>query len=240
MLRIALCDDDNKTLEFLENAINYILCGNVSISKHTNPFSLITYIVDDVKGEIDLVFIDIKLREQNGIQVAKTILNHYFDIKIIFITSYLERVKDIFQISPLYFLLKPIEISYLQDALYKAIEMIDEESLYTLIIKSKTDGHKIQIFKIKDIYYIESEMRVLHIHESSHSKSIYMKLDDMEQELPGNFCRCHQSYIVNMDKIKKVTAREIFLFNDAVIPISRSRKNTVMGKISKYLEYKNQ
>ena len=50
MLRIALCDDDNKTLEFLENAINYILCGNVSISKHTNPFSLITYIVDDVKG----------------------------------------------------------------------------------------------------------------------------------------------------------------------------------------------
>lgn len=38
----------------------------------------------------------------------------------------------------------------------------------------------------------------------------------------GNFIRCHRSYIVNSSKIMKIEKDNIKLYNDKVIPISRS------------------
>ncbi|MDO4285364.1 MAG: LytTR family DNA-binding domain-containing protein [Eubacteriales bacterium] len=235
MLHIAICDDDEKTLNDLEMRIQHILRKQVVISKHTNPFSLLTYIVDEVRGELDLVILDIKLKEQNGIQIAKTILAHFAQIKIIFMTSYLERVKDIFQISPTYFLLKPIETNYLYDALYKTMEEIDDGRTNVLIVRSGTSGKRIQTFKVRNIYFIESDNRLIHIHESEQVTSAYMKLDEIERDLSVNFCRCHQSYIVNMDKIMKAEKESITLFNDVIIPVSRSKRREVTEKIHRYL-----
>ena len=235
MLHLAICDDDENTLDTLEQMIYIVLQSKAIISKHSNPFSLLTYIVDQVKGELDLFILDIKLKDQDGIQVAKTILNRFSDIKIIFMTSYLERVKDIFQITPLYFLLKPIEINYLRDALYKTLSVINEESTNLLVVRSKTAGKKIYTFKIRNIYYIESDMRQIHIHEADSFVSVYMRLDEIENELSVNFCRCHQSYIINMDKIMKATKEEITLFNGVKIPISRSKRKNVIEKVNQYL-----
>lgn len=54
MLHIAICDKDAQQMSFLENMINGILDSRVIISKHDNPFSLITYIVDEAKSEVDI------------------------------------------------------------------------------------------------------------------------------------------------------------------------------------------
>lgn len=235
MLHLAVCDDEVEVLVDLKNKILQILKNEVVISLHSNPFALLTYIIDEVKGEIDLVILDINMKDQNGIQVAETILDYSNNIKIIFMTKYIECVKDIFRVSPLYFLIKPIEIAYLKDALYKTIESVEEEAVNSLIIRGSCGNKKMYVFKIRNIYYIESDMRIIHIHESSISKSIYMKLDDMEKELTGNFLRCHQSYIVNMDKVMKITNESLMLFNGVNIPISRSKKKEVFEKLYRYL-----
>lgn len=235
MLHLAICDDDEKALEDLRMKITGVLHEQVVISSHNNPFSLLTYIVDEVKGEIDLVILDIRLKEQDGISVARTILNYSGNIKIIFVTSYLERVKDIFQINPLYFLVKPVEMRYLKDALYKVIDTIEEESTNTLMVRSKSGSKRMYIFKIRDIYYIESDMRQIRIHEASAAKSLYMKLDEIERDLTANFIRCHQSYIVNMDKVMKIANEGVVLFNGVNIPISRSKRKEVFEKLDRYL-----
>lgn len=235
MLHLAICDDDENVLMDLRSKITEILHEQVKISLHNNPFSLLTYIMDEIKGEIDLVILDIRLKDQNGISVAKTILNYSGGIKIIFMTSYLERVKDIFQVNPLYFLIKPIDNKYLEDALYKAIEAIEEETTNTIMVRSKSGSRKMYIFKIRDIYYIESDMRQIHIHEAGTSKCLYMKLDEIEKEITSNFIRCHQSYIVNMDKIMNIVGDEIVLFNGHKIPISRSKKKEVYERLNRYL-----
>lgn len=234
MLHLAICDDDENALEDLRTKITEVLHEQVLISSHNNPFSLMTYIIDEVKGEIDLVILDIRLKDQDGISVAKTILNYSGNIKIIFITRYLERVKDIFQVNPLYFLTKPVELKYLKDALYKAIDTLEEESTNTLMIRQKSGSKKIHVFKIRDIYYIESDMRLIHVHEASAAKSLYMKLDEIERDLTENFVRCHQSYIVNMDKVMKVSNESVVLFNGANIPISRSKRKDVFDKLDRY------
>ena len=235
MLHLAICDDEWDTVLALEGMIHQVLQDNVIISKHSNPFSLLTYIVDEVKGEIDLIILDIKLGEQNGIEVAKTIQSYFSEIKVVFMTKYLKLAQDIFQISPVYFLAKPVELRYLRAALYKTMELIDEQESSVLILKPKYGGKNIVTFKVRDIYYIESDMRQLHIHGADSSQSLYMKMNEVERELPDNFCRCHQSFLVNMDKIRKITAEEILLFNDKAIPISRSKKKETLERLKQYL-----
>lgn len=237
MLQVAVCDEDVQVLGLLEKHAHQLMGERVHVSLHTNPFSLMTYIVDEAKGNVDLVVLEMMIRDQDGIQIAKSIEGMFPDIKIIFMTACAERARDIFQITPFYFFLKPIEGRYIKDALLKAVARIDEQTAEMLVIRSRSDDRKLHTFKIRDIYYVESELRQVIIHESERSKSIYMKLDEVETELPDSFCRCHQSYLVNMDKIREATAREIFLFNGAVIPVSRSRRNEVVERIRAYMTY---
>ena len=53
MIRVAICDENNKTLEKLEKLIKDTLGNEVSVSTHDNVFSLVTYVCDERKGKLD-------------------------------------------------------------------------------------------------------------------------------------------------------------------------------------------
>lgn len=64
--------------------------------------------------------------------------------------------------------------------------------------------------KYKDIDYFESEYRIVHIHRTDGTyETITAKLDEVEALLPSkNFCRCHKSYLVNLENIAAVNKSE--------------------------------
>ena len=135
MLHIAICDKDAQQMSFLENMINEILDSRVIISKHDNPFSLITYIVDEAKGEVDAVYINVDMGKQNGIRIAKNVLEEFSNIKIIFTSSNLSDAVDIFTIDPMYFLVKPYSEDYVRDSIYKLMNVIQEEQTELISFK---------------------------------------------------------------------------------------------------------
>lgn len=63
-----------------------------------------------------------------------------------------------------------------------------------------------------------------------------MTLDDMQNKLKSNFLRCHRSFIVNKDKIKKLIKQGMVLFNDKFVPISRSKSKEVIRIVNEYLQ----
>ena len=142
VLRLAICDDNKQFLGNLKEMIEQILESEVAVSTHTNPFSLLTYIIDDVAGKLDVVILNVRIKDQDGVHVARTILNQFSHIKIIFITEQLELVKGIFRVTPIYFLIKPIEQVYLKDALYKTIAEISEDKEKVLIVKTGNNKNK--------------------------------------------------------------------------------------------------
>lgn len=78
------------------------------------------------------------------------------------------------------------------EALIKAIkEDKTEESVKTFSVKGKIFN-----IKINNIKYIESDKRVAIIHEKDIVRKIYAKLNELEELLPKQFIRCHQSYII--------------------------------------------
>ena len=65
-------------------------------------------------------------------------------------------------------------------------------------------------------------------------ESGYGKLDEIQEKLPEQFIRCHQSYIVNIEKIQFLSGKEIILDDDTVIPVSRNKYKDTKDKILYY------
>lgn len=232
MLNIAVCDDNLENIELIEKIIkksNKFVC---KLSSHTSALSLFSYLEDSAKGNIDVIFMDIELGEYNGIQVAAKIKVTHPYIKIIFVTGHINYAEDIFAVEPVYFIVKPISQARVLEALDKVYGIIQNENSQTIKIKNKQG-----IFKIKtsSIHYMESNKRIVYVYDAEQIWEVQVQLNELSKELPNNFLRCHQSYMVNMDMIKTFTSNGIELQSGKIIPISRLKYSEAKIKFLNYL-----
>ena len=101
-----------------------------------------------------------------------------------------------------------------------------EKSEMEFVVETRDDIIRIPYDKI---YYIEAKNKKVFIRVRYEEYGYYDTLDNLMDELPGNFVRCHRGYIVNTDKIKKIINNEnmIELEEDLFIPVSRGMKKAI-------------
>lgn len=230
-LNIVICDDDKNILQYLKVKIENILEQDCQIETFENGYDVIEYINHD-ENKVDIIFMDIDLKEHIGIDIVKEIQKNLNHIKIIFMTGYAAYVEDIFEVETLYYLAKPINEEKLKKALNKAVESIKKDKEEILNIKIKKQVISINL---SDVNYIESHLRTIIIHCGKVKKTIYKKLDEIEEILPANFIRCHQSYIVNMDKVNILTINKFILKNGEKVPVSQSKYKYTKEEFLNYL-----
>ena len=90
--------------------------------------------------------------------------------------------------------------------------------------------------KINEIYYIESDARLVNIYLKNEVLVSYGKLSDMEEILKGNFLRTHKSYLVNLERVKSYKHNQVILDNGKVVPISRNSISKVKNEIFDYVK----
>ncbi|MCI8631470.1 MAG: LytTR family transcriptional regulator [Firmicutes bacterium] len=88
---------------------------------------------------------------------------------------------------------------------------------------------------IKDITYIESEARKIHIHTADAEYSVYRKLDEIADILPENFYRCHKSCIINLEKVINMKDRFIYFECGACIAICADKYAKAVQTYKGYL-----
>lgn len=118
MIRIAICDDDNYICSQIEKYIlNYSNTKNIrfDIEVFYSGESLTNLIMKE--HGFDLIFLDIELITQTGVQVANKIRNEFYDYstKIVFITSKDGYEQQLFDVQPLNFIKKPIDFEKLKN-----------------------------------------------------------------------------------------------------------------------------
>ena len=207
MLGIAVFDDEKIIVDYVGELIKENLDVNAKIYKYTK---LEEFKGDCKKGilqKINAIYIDIKIDSLNGIEIARKIQQENPKIKIIYMTAYSQYSEAIFKTKPTYLLLKPIKKEQIKKSLERALqEEKQNKSIKTFNIKGKI--FNIEVEKIK---YIESNKRVVIIYEEDLKRRIYGKLDEIEEMLPSNFVRCHQSYIVNLEHARELNTHEFVL-----------------------------
>ena len=235
MIKIAFCDDDMEVLHQMNELLDrYRVERNEDITyvAFQSPFELLTEIEKGIRP--DILFLDVVMPGQNGMDVAKEIRQYHTNMKIIFLTSSPEFAVESYSVGAYFYQLKPIwEESFfrLMDAVLAECEKKKKNSL---ILRSK-DG--ITRIDLQQLEYCEVLGRKLLFHlENGAVLESAGSLDDLAGQLMqySNFFRPHRSFLVNMEYIQNISSRSIKMVNDAEIPIPHGKCSEIKNT---YMEY---
>ena len=235
MIKIAFCDDDMEVLHQMNELLDlYRVERNedITYAAFQSPFELLTEIEKGIRP--DILFLDVVMPGQNGMDVAREIRQYDTNMKIIFLTSSPEFAVESYSVGAYFYQLKPIwEESFfrLMDAVLVECEKKKKNSL---ILRSK-DG--ITRIDLQQLEYCEVLGRKLLFHlENGAVLESAGSLDDLAGQLMqySNFFRPHRSFLVNMEYIQNISSRSIKMVNDAEIPIPHGKCSEIKNT---YMEY---
>lgn len=225
-MRIAICEDELEIANLLKDEIlniwKSIKDKDISVKIFANSFGLMDYIENN---SVDAVFMDVYLGRENGIELASDIQNRFGNVKVIFITGYVNCVEDVFDVVPFSMLMKPIKEERIKKVLMKLdIATMNDKGGY-IILENKEGIHTVEE---KDIIYVESNGRYINVILDSTDKiRVIMTMRDAQSRLSDRFMQVHRSYIVNLEKIKKLEKGIAVMRNGVAIPIRRGSYHMV-------------
>ncbi len=235
MLLLAVCDDIPIECATIARQIENILKPsdiNFEIKKFFSGQELLKS-----KEGFDIIFLDIKMPEVSGMELAKELRRQEKQSLIIFITSAREYVFEAFDVDAFQYLLKPIQSEKLKNVLEKAINKIQLEPNTDFLIIS-ADRQTKKIF-LKDILYIESFGRIAKLHCHEGTLETYEQIGVLESKLSDrSFFRCHKCFLVNLDYVEAFNKTEICLENGEKIILAKRRYEDFQKAILSYMKRK--
>lgn len=231
MVRIALCDDNDIEREILKNIIESIFksMGDEGAIFEFSSGEKLCRIYS--KGDFDIIFLDIHMKQLDGIETGRAIRDKDAKVEIVYATSSEEYLKEGYNIHALSYLTKPYDVKKVKETLeyyYKknGIDKREKNELLDISIQQK----KIYI-RQKDIMWLESMGRVVSIYCRDDVFRVYARLNDLEKKLnEKRFLRCNQSYIVNIMYVKDVIDYDFCMENDRYIPIRKRDRKEIVQK----------
>lgn len=188
--------------------------------------------------KIDLLFLDITMPKMSGMELAALLPKGQ---GIIFTTAYASYALEGYEYNALDYILKPITFKRFVQAMEKVkdyfqpqrkipIQFKDEQQPAFMFIKS--DRKQIKI-RFDEIQYIEAQQEYVKLFLVQNSQvMVYKRMKQMEEQLPSNFIRIHNSYIINSNYLEYIVDNHVAI-NDLKIPISSSYKAKLMEIIEK-------
>lgn len=238
MIRIAVCDDcinDRKEIINKLNRIEEKWGRELVVTSFENGMDLCNALKTSV---FDIILLDIIMDNNiDGIEVAKIIRSMGENVKIIFISSYDERIRDLFKLDTVAFIDKPVDIVLLEDALKYAYEKIklDDKNFFTY----KKRRNELFI-PMNDILYFESNKYQILIH----TKKDIITYNDSLKNVWNSVCNTlefvmpHKAYIVNLKYATIKDSTTILVKDKLSITIGRVYKEDTMKRYMLYLRRK--
>ncbi|MBR1811959.1 MAG: response regulator transcription factor [Clostridia bacterium] len=226
-MKIAICDDEKYMLELLYEKTRNVLAKDdidAQIALFSDGESLLESYRDNAHP-YDMLMLDIKMDGLDGIRTAERIRATDADVLIVFVTSSAEYVFCGYEVKAFRYLMKN-ELDYGFDKVFRdTVRELNNTTEHWFTFQFGNEKIRLET---KHINYFESSRRVVRIALDQEEYKTYAKLDDIEQELQAqDFIRCHQSYLVNVAKIEKVSAAEIELKNGETLPVSKKYRKSV-------------
>ena len=236
MIRAAICDDEPAILDYLHKHISQEF-KRQGTDIHIDKFTSGKVFLDTHKAEpFDVVFLDIKMPDISGFDVAAEIRKVTEKAYIIFVTTENTLVYDSFSFQPFDFIPKipPSELGaddsskFLVNRITNVISrLLNHISTAKTVCLPLPYNQKITV-NISDIQLIQSIRNYAEYIITEHEPvRIRAKLDDIEGELDRHFfARPHKSYIVNMNYIKDIDSSNMMVKfkSGIIIPISKTHK----------------
>lgn len=228
MVRIAFCDDDRSVLNQLNTFLgHYCTQRGVEIQHETfqSPLELLAGIEEG--AQYDILFLDVIMPGENGIETAEEIRKLDKNVKIIFLTSSTEFAVQSYTVGAYFYQLKPIWEESFFRLMDSALVACEKEQADSMILRCKTGIVRIPLDQLE---YCEVIRKSVFFHMTS--GQVYECVGNMEQISDsliqhGNFFRAHRSYTVNLDYIAEISSHTVTMNCRVEIPLPRGRYSQI-------------
>lgn len=183
-----------------------------------------------VDGKIDLLICDIEMPDMSGLQFVKSLR---ITPMVIFVSAHRDFALDCYEVSPVDFLLKPLDF----DRFLQSIEKVrlrylsppenGEIEPYFFIREN------LNLYQIpnKDVIYMKAQENFLQIVTATQSFLPVLSITKMEEQIKGDrFLKVHRSFLVNRSEISLIGKNEIILSNGLAVPIGDQYRTQINRK----------
>jgi DNA-binding LytR/AlgR family response regulator len=174
---------------------------------------------------LDIIFLDIMMRNVDGMTAAAKIRESDKNVIMIFITNMSQFAIKGYSVGALNFLLKPVSYFAFAEELRRALEKLENKR--PMHLAAHVAGGIVRLEA--------SEMHKIFMHAKSVVAEDYLPMKEMEQKLSGHlFARCNNCYLVNLEHVKGIVDG-FCLVGEERLAISRARKKPFMEALAAYL-----
>lgn len=239
-MNVIIVDDERLARKELNSLLaNY---SNIKVIAECDNAEDAVEKIDELKP--DLVFLDIQMPGKTGFEMLEDLS---FYPRIVFVTAYDEYALKAFEVNAYDYVLKPIQIERLDEAIKKIEHAIEaeksskssnQEKLYESDQVFIKDGDKCWFVKLKDIPLFESEGNYVRVYFNNNKPLILKSLNNLTERLDNKtFFRANRKHIINLNWIESVESwfnggLMVKLKNDAKIEISRRQATKLKDMMS--------
>ena len=232
MIRIAICDDEKHMSDHIRSIVfDFFRKKNreISLRMFSSGEELLSY-----NGQIDILFLDIQMKDMDGMETARKLRADKFRGFLVFITVLKEMVFQSFEVQAYDYLVKPVDDKQFEktmERLYASMQNASEDSL--LVQK----GYEGRIIREDEIVFCEIIDRKIYLNlASGEVVDYYERIENLETKLNNRFYRCHRSYLINLKHLKGYKNGTACMDNGKEIPVSRLRSREFSGVVLQYMK----
>ncbi|PEL06152.1 LytTR family DNA-binding domain-containing protein [Bacillus sp. AFS017336] len=187
--------------------------------------------------EVDVIFLDIQLADESGLDLARKLQNLSHHPAVVFATAFDEYALHAFELQAVDYILKPFDESRIQ----KTIEKIAKMNLKNTKTNTRTNtpllrqdklaiavDERILLLNFEEIIYLFTQEGKTTVVTDKMTYQLNETLINLERKLQNiSFIRVHRSYIVNVNKINEIqpwfnSTYNLIMYDGEKVPVSRT------------------
>lgn len=211
-MRVVVCDDEPLARERLSRIVKEE--GHEVVAQATTGIEAIARVKETSP---DVVLLDIRMPEMDGIRCAKELNELTNPPAIIFVTAYDHYAIAAFKAHAIGYLLKPANKEELNEALERAstlnsaqlneIRRLEDPTAQPTRQHIAARTHRgVELIPLQDIYFFTADQKYVQVRHKNGTVLIDETLKELEQEFGNAFFRIHRNALINLDYLEMLEA----------------------------------
>lgn len=242
MYEIIICDDNEGFIKYMERMLleGGLALETVNFYEYKSGERLVEKLPEHAK--VDLLILDMQMEGLDGNQTAKRFRKQFPLSLLVFCSGVCQPTVTSFEVLPFRYLLKEYTDKRMLEEIKNVIEELKNRAEEIYVV-----GHYYKDtirLKPEEITYISIAKHGSQIHTNSKIMKYELedkimckqKVDELYDKLKAyGFAYAHNSYIVNLRYVKRISATELELQDNVILSISRSKEKNFRADFAKYL-----
>ena len=237
--RVLVVDDEPP----IRAELSYLLRQDARIGSIEEAGGAAEAIKKILEHHPDVLFLDIQMPGTNGIKLADTLSSLKTPPVVVFVTAFSEYAAEAFGLNAVDYVLKPVEIARLEQALTKVEQALTARkpapgAAQVHRVAVERNGQR-SFIPVSDISYFEAKADYALAYTAAGSYLVSESISVLEERLEADgFLRVHRSFLVNIDDVHNIEVKkpsgliELTLERtDSAVPVSRRRAVEVKRRL---------